>query len=107
MQRTENYMSVLDSGTTCVHGDGNRVNESDEGIFSDGKPSSPESEPARDLDSRKEGPNKRTTIARLDLVTSHILILVMGLNLQSVFVGDIDLRSEYKYGRFGWIKRVG
>ena len=87
-------MHVCPRVTICVHGDGNRVNESDKGIFSDGKPSSPESEPARDLDSRKKGPNKGTTKALIFLVTSYILMLVMVLNLQSLFVGDIDLRQE-------------
>ena len=94
MRHTENYMSVLESGTTCVHGEGDSVNESDEGIYSDGRPSSPEAEPARDLNSRKEGPNKGPTKALIELVTSHILMLVMGLNLQSVFIGVIDLRQQ-------------
>ncbi|GKB83216.1 RNA polymerase II C-terminal domain phosphatase-like protein 1, partial [Tanacetum coccineum] len=65
--RTENYMSVLESGTTCVHGDGNSINESDEGIFIDGKSSSPESEPARDVGSSKAGPNKGPAKALIEL----------------------------------------
>ncbi|PWA53843.1 Double-stranded RNA-binding [Artemisia annua] len=67
MNLAENYMSVHESGTTCAHGDGNSVNESDEGIYSDGRPSSPESEPARDLNSRKEGRNKGPTKALIEL----------------------------------------
>ncbi|GJY14491.1 glutathione reductase, cytosolic [Tanacetum coccineum] len=71
-RRAENYMSVLESGTTCVHGDGNNLNESEEDIFSDGKPSSPESKLARDVYLRKEGPNKGTAETLIELVAIEI-----------------------------------
>ncbi|GJW34765.1 ABC transporter E family member 2-like protein [Tanacetum coccineum] len=71
-RRAENYMFVLESGTTCAHGGGNNLNESEEDIFSDGKPSSPESKLARDVYLRKEGPNKGTAKTLIEVVAIEI-----------------------------------